>query len=137
MEAWIMFCNVNVRAPLPLTEKHGEEHALASVGWLKEERRAGRRRAESSSIPQYLSCARMMENMYRMQPAPALPFVDISLRAYRKWEEKTFPVKKSLMRSIRRHAAKVMAFGNSTRMHSHSTRLHGYGFHVLFERTTP
>lgn len=68
-----------------------EGHAIAFIGWLKEERVLGRRRVASASVPQYLSAVRTMHKLYVGQPSPALPFLDVVLRAYKKWEEYKFP----------------------------------------------
>lgn len=86
-KAWLAFCIEDDRTPLPVTEAH----MVAFIGWLKLSRERGERCVSSRSIPQYLSAVRRMHLTLTGIAVPAFPYLDIVIRAYRKWEEGTFP----------------------------------------------
>ena len=85
---WQEFCIDDNRQPLPVTEAH----FVAFIGWLYEERRVGRRRIGSSSIPQYFSAFRQRQLTTAGNPVPDFPYVKHVLRAFSRWEEQEFPV---------------------------------------------
>lgn len=86
----IDFCTTDNRDPLPATEAH----FVAFIGWLFEERQAGRRRIGSSSIPLYFSAVRQLQLLTNGVSVTELPFFPHVLRAFQRWEEKEIPQSK-------------------------------------------
>ena len=76
--------------PLPVTERH----LIAFLGWIRSQRKLGKRNISSTSVPQYLSAVRQMHTLITGESLPSFPFADLTLRAYRNWEEQYFPVEK-------------------------------------------
>ena len=64
---------------------------IAYIGWLANEREAGRRNVSSSSIPQYPSAVRYMRINLTSDPVPDYPFLSNVLRGYRRWEGAKLP----------------------------------------------
>lgn len=80
---WLSFCEADGCQPLPVTEAH----LLAFVGWICEQREAGRRRIGASSIPQYIAAVRQRQVIGMGVQVPEYPLLPLMIRAYSRWEE--------------------------------------------------
>lgn len=86
-DCWVTFCEAEDRPLLPVTEAH----MISYIGWLMQEREAGRRAVGHSSLPQYLSAVRQMQRTVTGDSMPDFPLVSHLLRAYGRWEEEKYP----------------------------------------------
>jgi hypothetical protein len=84
-----MFCLAEGRALAPATE----QQLVAYVGWLAQEREAGRRSVSSGSLPQYLTAARTVtRSLFGGDTATTkMPLLSALQRAYAQWEAEKYP----------------------------------------------
>jgi site-specific recombinase XerD len=80
---WTSFCDVDGWPALPVSEAS----LLAFIGWLANERDAGRRSVSAVSLPQYLAAVKHMQQLLWGTAVPAYHTVPVALRAYARWEE--------------------------------------------------
>jgi hypothetical protein len=84
-----MFCLAKGRAFSPVTE----QQLVAYVGWLAQEREAGRRSVSAGSLPQYLTAARTVaRSLFGGDTARTrMPLLSALHRAYVKWKAEKYP----------------------------------------------
>ena len=68
-----------------------EGHLIGFIGWLEHDREANRRTVGSTSLPQYISAVRQMQQVSMGVPLPNYALVPVLLRANGKWEEAKCP----------------------------------------------
>jgi hypothetical protein len=83
----LTFCDHDNRNVIPVTEAN----LLAYIGWLADEKDAGRRSVAPSSLAQYLSAVRVMHQSITGRPPPDMPMVSVAVRAYGHWFEEDTP----------------------------------------------
>lgn len=64
---------------------------VAFIGWMKTLKELEARRVGSKSILQYLGAVRQSYLYLTGSPAPSFLYLDVVMRAYRRWEEASFP----------------------------------------------
>jgi site-specific recombinase XerC len=84
-----MFCLAEARALAPVTE----QQLVAYVGWLAQERDAGRRSVSAGSLPQYLTAARTVASSLfdGDTETTTMPLLGALQRAYSKLEAIKYP----------------------------------------------
>ena len=86
-KCWVEYYDAARLAPMPVSGAH----LIGFIGWLAQEREANRRRVGSTSLPQYISAMRQMQQVSMGVPVPNYAMVPVLLQAYGKWEEANFP----------------------------------------------
>lgn len=64
---------------------------MAYIGWSVVQWELGKHKVSASSLPQYISAVRYMQELLLRNSVLSFPFVNLVIRAYGKWEEEVFP----------------------------------------------
>ena len=74
-KCWVEYCDAARLAPRPVSEAH----LIGFIEWLAQEREANRRRVGSTSLPQYISAMRQMQQVLMGVPVPNYALVPVLL----------------------------------------------------------